>query len=64
MKVWSKVRGPFGITYLLLYVGIAAAWLSKEHAASALIGPAFRPDEAYTTTLRRWQQERRNAPGR
>jgi len=28
MKAWSKVRGPFAITYLLLYIGIAAAWLS------------------------------------
>jgi len=85
MKVWSKVRGSFAITYLLLCVGIAAAWLSKQHAAPALIGlfcayvatallagpvgrliglPAFRPDEAYTATLRRWRRDRRNAADR
>jgi hypothetical protein len=38
MKAWSKVRGPFRMTYLLLYVGFAAAWLAKQHPAPALIG--------------------------
>jgi hypothetical protein len=85
MRVWSKVRGSFRIAYLLLYVGFAAAWLSKKHPAPALIGlvcvygtvgllagpvgraiglPAFRPDEAYVATLRRWRLERRNTAAR
>jgi hypothetical protein len=38
MRVWSKVRASFRITSLLLYVGFAAAWLSKKHPAPALFG--------------------------
>jgi len=85
MKAGSKVRASFRITYLLLWVGFVAAWLSKRHAAPAVIGlacvyaavamlagpvgrliglPAFRPDEAYTATLRRWRRDRRKALGR
>jgi hypothetical protein len=79
MKAWSKATAPFRLTYVLLSAGVAAAWLSKQHTAPAVIGlvcvyaalalltgpvgrfiglPAFRPDEAYSDTLRRWRRER------
>jgi len=81
MRVGPKPRGSLRFAYVLLYVGFAAAWLSKRHPAPAVIGlacvyavlallggpvgrriglPAFRPDEAYFATLRRWQRERQN----
>jgi hypothetical protein len=79
MRAWSKVRASFRLTYVLLSAGVAAAWLSKQHPAPAVIGlvgvyaalallagpvgrftglPTFRPDEAYSDTLRRWRRER------
>ena len=81
MKVSPRIRGAFRITYGLLLLGAALAWLSKSHpgpavialvcvyAAAALLAgpvgrkiglPAFRADEAYADTLRRWRQERRH----
>jgi len=40
MKVWSRVRASLRITYVLLCIGIAVAWLSKQHPAPAVIGLA------------------------
>jgi hypothetical protein len=40
MRVRPKPRGSFHFAYVLLYLGFAAAWLSKQHPGPAVIGIA------------------------